>query len=253
MIMRLLFVLYAMAALAADDVTLPNSAEDLARGKRLYLGGCIYCHGPTGDGGKGADLSRREFTLAKTDADLVRIIDNGIPGTEMPGAWHMTRREMMQTAAFVRTLSKVDSRAPLAGDAARGRALYAKQGCGGCHTTPQGGGFLGPDLTTIGSRRNAAYLRESIVAPEATLAGSYVFIAVTMQDGRKIAGEKLFEDTFTINVRDLSGNNHAIDKAAAREIAKDPRKSPMPGYKDKLSSAEMDDLVAYLASLKESK
>ena len=184
MIMRLLFVLYAMAALAADDVTLPNSAEDLARGKRLYLGGCIYCHGPTGDGGKGADLSRREFTLAKTDADLVRIIDNGIPGTEMPGAWHMTRREMMQTAAFVRTLSKVDSRAPLAGDAARGRALYAKQGCGGCHTTPQGGGFLGPDLTTIGSRRNAAYLRESIVAPEATLAGSYVFIAVTMQDGR---------------------------------------------------------------------
>jgi putative heme-binding domain-containing protein len=253
MIMRLLFVLYAMAAVAAEDVTLPTSPEDIARGKKLYMGGCTYCHGPTGDGGKGADLSRREFTLAKTDADLVRIIDTGISGTEMPGAWHMTRREMMQTAAFVRTLSKVDSRPPLAGDAARGKALYAKQGCAFCHTTADGGGFMGPDLTSIGSRRSAVHLRESMVAPEATMAGSYVFASVTMADGRKFAGQKLFEDTFTILVRDLEGNNHAVDKAQAREIVKNPKRSPMPSYKDKLSSTELDDLVAYLASLKESK
>ena len=81
MIMRPLFLLYALAALAADDVTLPTTAEDIARGKKLYMGGCTYCHGPTGDGGKGADLSRREFHLAKSDGDLARIIE-GHPGTE---------------------------------------------------------------------------------------------------------------------------------------------------------------------------
>lgn len=251
MIMRPLLLLCAMAALAADDVTLPTTAEDIARGKKLYMGGCTYCHGPTGDGGKGADLSRRELPRAKTDGDLVRIIEDGIPGTEMPGAWHMTRREITQTAAFVRTLSKVDSRAPIVGDASRGNTVYTRQGCANCHTTSEGGGYMGPDLTIIGSRRSAAYLRESIVAPEASLAGAFVYVTVTMPDGRKIAGELLSEDTFTALVRDLAGNNHAIPKDKAKEILKDPKKSPMPSYKSKLSPAELDDLVAYLASLKE--
>ncbi len=251
MIQRCLFVLSAVVGMATDEVTLPTSPDDIARGKKLYLGGCTYCHGPTGDGGKGADLSRRDLTLAKTDPDLVRIIDTGIPGTQMPGARHMTRREMTQTAAFVRTLGKVDSRGPLVGDPVQGKAVYAKQGCAGCHTTPEGGGYQGPDLATIGSRRSVGYLRESLVKPEAVLAGSYVFVTVIMPDGRKIAGQKLFEDTFTINVRELSGANHSVDKSKAREIVKDRKKSPMPTYKDKLSSTEMDDLVAFLASLKE--
>ena len=254
MIMRLLFVLCALAAAASaanDDVTLPTSPEDLARGKKLFLGSCTYCHGPTGDGGKGADLSRRELTKAKSDGDLARIIEVGIPGTEMPGAWHMTRREVTQTAAFVRTLSKVDSKPPLAGDAARGKALYARQGCAGCHTTSEGGGYRGPDLSSIGSRRSAAHLRESLVSPGASLSGNYVFANVTLADGRKLQGEKLFEDTFTFNLRDLAGNNHSIDKSQAREIVKDQKKSPMPSYEGKLSAAELDDLVAYLASLKE--
>jgi putative heme-binding domain-containing protein len=251
MIMRPLFLLYALAALAADEVTLPTSAEDIARGKKLFMGGCTYCHGPTGDGGKGADLSQRELPRAKSDGDLARIIEEGIPGTEMPGAWHMTRREVTQTAAFVRTLSKVDSRAPLAGDATRGKAVLAKQRCVTCHTTAEGGGYMGPDLAIIGSRRSASHIRESIVSPEASLAGSFVYTTITLPDGRKIVGELLSEDTFTVLVRDLAGNNHAISKDKAKEIVKDPKKSPMPSYKDKLSPGELDDLVAYLASLKE--
>ncbi len=251
MIMWRLLILSAAVAMAADEVSLPTSPEDIARGKKLYLGGCMFCHGPTGDGGKGADLSRRDLTLAKTDADLVRIIDTGIPGTEMPGAWHMTRREMTQTAAFVRSLAKVDIGGALTGDAARGKIVYAKQGCANCHTTAEGGGYLGPDLAKIGSRRSVAYLRESVVAPEASIAGSVVSVTATMSDGRKIAGHTLFEDTFNINIRDLAGNNHAVDKSKTREIVKDPKRSAMPSYKDKLSTTDLDDIIAYLASLKE--
>src|SRR5262245_47745194 len=100
-----------------EKVVLPTSQDDLLRGKALYLGSCTYCHGPTGDGGKGADLARAELSRAKTDGDLVRIIENGIPGTEMQGAWHMTKREMMQTAAFVRTLGRVELK-PVPGNVA---------------------------------------------------------------------------------------------------------------------------------------
>jgi putative heme-binding domain-containing protein len=145
----------------------------------------------------------------------------------------------------------VDASGALTGDAGRGRMVYGKLGCAGCHTTAEGGGYLGPDLGKIGSRRSVAHLRESVVTPEASLSGGYVFAEITLGDGRKVSGQKLFEDTFTLNVRDMAGNNHSIEKAQAREIVLNQKKSPMPGYKDKLSGAELDDLVAFLASLKE--
>ena len=251
MIMRPLFVLFAMTALAADDVTLPTSAEDIARGKKLYMGACTYCHGPTGDGGKGADLSRRDLRHAQKDLDLVNIIEVGLPGTDMPGMMHMTRREVTQTAAFVRTLSRVETSVAVPGDPLRGKDVYAKQGCANCHTVAGSGGYMGPDLSIIGSRRTAVNLRESLLDPGASVPGSFLHTTVTMSGGRKIVGERLFEDTFTILVRDFAGNNHAIAKDGSTQIVKDPKKSPMPSFRDKLPPAALDDLISYLVSLKE--
>lgn len=237
-----------------EKVKLPNSPEDLARGKKLFLGSCGYCHGPTGDGGKGADLSRPDLVRAKTDGDLARIIEVGIPGTEMPGAWHMTRREVTQVAAYVRSLAKVDQRAG-SGDAGRGKSLYEKHRCAGCHTIKQNamytGGYMGPDLSSIGRRRSSAHLRESITEPAASLPENFVSAQVVTKAGKTINGFRLHEDTFTIVLRDLSGNNHAFLKKDVKSMKLDRKSSPMPSFRDKLSSGELDDLVAYLGSLKE--
>lgn len=254
--MRTALLWICLSAFAADkdDVVLPNTAADLARGKKLYLGGCTYCHGPTGDGGKGADLSRQELVRAKSDGDLARIIENGIPGTEMPAAWHMTRREVTQVAAFVRSLAKVDVRA-VPGNAARGKAIYAKQGCGGCHTIKQdahySGGYMGPDLSSIGLKRNAAHLREAVVDPAASLPDGFVPATVVTKAGKTVKGRRVHEDTFSVAVRDGAGNNHAFAKDEVKSITLDLKTSPMPSYKDKVTGADLDDLVAYLVSLKE--
>ena len=256
-----LFTLLAWSAtsLAQDNqdnqkVTLPNSPEDIARGKKLFLGSCTYCHGPTGDGGKGADLSRLELVRAKTDGDLARIIELGIPGTEMPSAWHMTRREVTQVAAFVRTLAKVDIQA-VAGDVNKGRVSYSKLGCANCHTLKVDGvftgGLMGPDLSSIGLKRNGSYLRESLTDPAASLSDGFVPAKVITQAGRTINGRITQEDTFAVVVRDLAGNNHAMLKQDVKSITREPKSSPMPSFKNKLSGVELDDLVAYLASLKE--
>lgn len=256
---RVTFLAWSAAVFAQDNqdnqkVTLPNSPEDLARGKKLFLGSCTYCHGPTGDGGKGADLSRQELVRAKTDGDLARIIEVGIPGTEMPSAWHMTRREVTQVAAYVRTLAKVDIQA-VAGDVNKGRSLYARHGCANCHTLKLDGvftgGLMGPDLSSIGLKRNGGYLRESLTDPAASLPEGFVPVKVVTQAGRTINGRITQDDTFAIVVRDLVGNNHAMLKKDVKSITRDPKSSPMPSFKDKLSSTELDDLVAYLASLKE--
>ncbi|MDX1979101.1 MAG: c-type cytochrome [Bryobacteraceae bacterium] len=258
--MRALLLFACLAAFAQDDardfdnITLPASTADLERGRKLYLGSCTYCHGPTGDGGKGADLSRKDLVRAKTDGDLARIIEKGVPGTEMPGAWHMTRREVTQVAAFVRSLAKVDVRA-VAGDPVKGQALFQKHGCAGCHTIKLGGsytgGYMGPDLSSIGLKRSAAHLREALVDPAASLPDGFVPTRLVTTSGRTIDGRRLHEDTFAIVVRDLAGNNHSFLKKDLKSITPDPRTSPMPSYQAKLSAAELDDLIAYLVSLKE--
>ena len=172
----------------------------------------------------------------------------------MPSAWHMTRREVTQVAAYVRTLAKVDIQA-VAGDVNKGRSLYAKHGCANCHTLKLDGvftgGLMGPDLSSIGLKRNGGYLRESLTDPAASLPEGFVPVKVVTQAGRTINGRITQEDTFAIVVRDLVGNNHAMLKKDVKSITRDPKSSPMPSFKDKLSSTELDDLVAYLASLKE--
>jgi putative heme-binding domain-containing protein len=239
-----------------ENVTLPTSPADLARGKALYMGSCTYCHGPTGDGGKGADLARSELSRAKTDGDLARVIEVGVPGTEMPGAWHMVRNEILQVAAFVRTLGKVETK-PVPGDPVRGKALYAKQGCGNCHTVKEGdrfvGGLMGPDLAIIGTRRSAAHLRESLVNPGATLPGGFMPSVVTLESGKTLKGRLVNEDAFRLVFQDMAGVNQTIAREDVKELKRTPKESPMPSYQSKLSASELDDLIAFLASLKEGK
>lgn len=245
--------LVVMGMLAAQP-PLPTAPDDLARGEKLYRGSCQYCHGPQGDGGKGANLARATLDRATTDEKLVNIIQNGIPGTEMPGAWHMITREVMQTAAFVRTLGKVDT-APVPGDPAAGKALYTRNGCASCHAIREGGRLSGaltaPELSTIGKRRSVQHLREALLDPAASVPDNYLYVTVITKAGRTITGTRLHEDTFTLVLRDTSGNNHTLSKSTLRDIHKDLKKSAMPSYKGKLSTAELQDLLAYLVSLKE--
>ena len=57
----------------------------------------------------------------------------------------------------------------------------------------------------------------------------------------------------TKSFRDATDKLHSFWKSDLREYKKDLAKSPMPSYRGKLTAAEVDDLVAYLASLQEAK
>lgn len=237
------------------NVKLPTSADDLAKGKKLYDGSCQLCHGPRGDGGKGANLARVKLSRAATDSDLVRLITIGIPGTEMPGAYHMSRKEVTQVAAYIRTFSQIPAE-NVPGDRAHGREVFLKGKCQGCHTTKNSdglyeGGLMGPDLSAIGSRRSAAHMRQSIVEPAAETPENFRETTVTMKNGQKIVGRRVNEDTFVIIVHDYAGNNHILSKKDATDITKARNKTPMPSYADKLSASELQDLIAYLHSLTE--
>ena len=62
-----------------------------------------------------------------------------------------------------------------AGDPAAGEALFASSGCGGCHTFSAAGtnGTVGPNLDEGLQGKDAAFVHESIVNPNAEVAEGY--------------------------------------------------------------------------------
>ena len=242
-----------LSAGTETKVKLPNSRTDLLRGEKLFHVHCALCHGLQGEGGRGPMLTRAKLSRAPDDAALVKVLEDGIRGTEMPGAGAMSEREIRQTAAYVRSLGKVALK-PVPGDAARGAEIYRGKGnCASCHSIQGEGGVAGPALSGIGESRSAAYLRESIVNPGAAVPEGYLLVTVVPNSGQRVTGVRVNEDSFSIQIRDSAGRSYSFWKKDVAEVDRQRGKSPMPSYQGQLADAELTDLVAYLASLKEAK
>jgi mono/diheme cytochrome c family protein len=61
---------------------------------------------------------------------------------------------------------------PLSSSERAGRAIYQAQQCAGCHIINGEGGSLGPDLTSVGSRRSAGWIHSYIEQPNRFLENS---------------------------------------------------------------------------------
>jgi putative heme-binding domain-containing protein len=251
-----LSLLQPLSAQLADQRVIPEknpfqSASDLVRGKQLFLGQCAPCHGPEGDGGKGANLAQPTLRRGADDRSLFKTIEDGIPGTEMPKAPAMNDHEVWQVAAFVRSLGRVAGNQTTTGDRTRGRSLIRTKGnCLHCHVITGEGVAMGPDLTEVGLRRSAAFLRRTLVDPQTSIPQGYAFVDIVTTTGQHISGFRLSEDTYTVQVRDLGGRLYSFWKTELSEYRKDTTRTPMPSFQSTLSGSEREDLVAYLVSLR---
>jgi putative heme-binding domain-containing protein len=238
---------YANAQTAADDA------------KQLFDGLCVRCHGINGTGDEAPSLNRATLRRAPDDQSLRRLIRDGIPEAGMPRVRRMTEDEVTLLVTYVRSLGRV---APerLTGNAERGRAAYASLGCASCHVIAGQGTSFGPELTAVGQSRSANYLRQAVVDPGAALPRSaqavlalgfreFLPVSVVENNGREVRGARINEDSFTIQVRDASGQLHSFRKSNLERVEKQTNRSLMPSFKDRLGPAELEDLVAYLVSL----
>jgi cytochrome c oxidase cbb3-type subunit 3 len=224
-----------------------SSATDLEVGRRLYVGRCGHCHGQDGEGGRGAVLNAGRFRHGSSDRELFSIVRNGIPNTEMPGAFNLPELEVWRIVGHLRQLSRQGASEPSSGDATAGASVYERSACETCHTIDGKGGFLGPDLTGIGAKRAVRHLRESVVNPNADIALDYRSVSVTDSAGTTISGIHLNEDEYSVHLRDVSGNLRSFLKREIAQIAL-PRQSLMPPFISR-SAADLENLVAYLSSL----
>ncbi|HEX4074241.1 MAG TPA: c-type cytochrome, partial [Candidatus Acidoferrales bacterium] len=251
----------AMAQMPRDTtpVVAKTSPEDIAAGKKLYDATCSKCHGLDGGGGDGPSLQGAPERLG--DAEVGSIIRGGIPGTGMNGFGSLNMDETGQVVGYLRTLGRTADTEVAKGDPAKGKDVYESSGCSACHIIGGQGGGVGPELTRVGAMRGPAYLRTQVIAPGTDLPHEggamergrftqYLFVRVTTKSGHVAEGTRVYEDTFTIELKDAAGRFHSFRKLDLEKLEKLPGKSVMPSFKDTLSSTQLDNLVAYLASLK---
>ncbi len=230
-----------------EEVENPRqSPEDVAVGAKIFRSHCAVCHGLGGVGDRAPNLTTGHFRHATSDGALHEVISKGIPGTEMPGVY-FNGAEVWQLVAYVRSLS--GGAETITGDAAAGQKIFASKGCVGCHRVNNEGGRSGPDLSLIGGARSLAHLRAAVVNPDEKVLPNQWRVEATTKSGAKVSGRLLNEDTYTFQLVDARQGLKSVAKAdlASYEIVK---KSAMPSYQSSIAGKDLDDLLAYLASLR---
>jgi len=243
--------LNAQAQLPIDNRPLrAATADDLAAGKRAYVAQCALCHGMDGSGGYGPSLLVPVLARASDDTGLIRIVDQGIPNL-MPGYGRANGpRRTWQLAAYARSLMAGSAAAVVPGDATRGRVIYQERGCASCHVLDGAGRAYGPDLSSIGAQRGAAYIKQALLEPSARVPDGHVVVTARPKDARSVRGVRVSEDAFWVYVRDPGGRIHRYWKSDLEALEREAGASLMPAYGAQRAATEVDDLVAYLASLR---
>jgi putative heme-binding domain-containing protein len=251
--MRLLSLSLLLSLLATMPAVLlaqhTYTPADIQEGGRLFRANCVLCHGPEGDQVPGIDLGHGRFRQTYSENALIKIIQNGIAGTGMPPN-NLQDFQAEIVVAYLRSLATSGRTITGNGDAARGKLLFeGKANCASCHRVNGAGSRVGPDLSDIASLRRTVEIERSLLEPnEEVLNQNRMYRAVT-KNGETVTGRLLNLDTFTVQVVDSKERLLSLQRSDLREsgFVKD---SPMPSYRDKLSSQELADIVAYLVTLK---
>ena len=215
------------------------TAQDAERGRVVYEKWCTGCHGDTGEGdGEAAaymlpqprDFTRAVYQIRTTasgelpsDDDLRLVIDEGMPGSTMPG-WRsrLSSGERDDVIAYIKTFSRFfEDEAPppvewgsdpgaLAEDLAEGRRLYREETeCLKCHG--EGGRGDGPS------------------APELTDDWDFPIFAADLTENWNFNGGGTVEDIYRRMRVGLDG-------------------TPMPSYSDALESGVITDQQLWLVA-----
>jgi mono/diheme cytochrome c family protein len=200
----------------ASMKVIPSAAE----GQKLFQQkGCIGCHSVDGQGGKvGPALD--DVGLRRTPEWMMQHFGDPqsvTPGSVMPkfGFTETETRALTDFLLHLRERNVSSSLSALIVPVERGREIYRKYGCAGCHGPDAKGGVPNPNSKTAEQVPGLIHVADGYTKDE-------------------------------LKSRIVKGQ-HEINKL-------DPNRPPpplyMPGWGSVIKDAELDDLVAYLISLK---
>lgn len=197
--------------------------------------------------GKGPNLVNSWEVRRASDRDLSGYIRDGVMGTAMP-AFQLPSQQIRELAAYVRSLNAPASVVPVAGDPKAGESVFLeKGGCSGCHMIHGRGGYLGPDLTDVGSTRRIGELRDAILDPEQLADDGYRPVMLHDANGNQLRGIVKHESNWALEIIDEKGGLHLLHGSQMKQ-ATPVRNQWMPNdYGHRLSPDDLQNLFAYLS------
>ncbi|RMH33569.1 MAG: cytochrome c [Nitrospirae bacterium] len=109
----IVLVCYLVTLMPCFSLARATEESDVRKGAAIYARYCEECHGPEGrgNGPKAPLLSPRPgsfvsaATSVKSDAELLQIIENGVPRTAMKG-WKdiLSKEDRLNVLAYIRSL-----------------------------------------------------------------------------------------------------------------------------------------------------
>ncbi len=135
-------------------------------------------------------------------------------------------------------------------DLMRGKELFTKLACAGCHKLGKEGINYGPDLSDIVARfkNDRADILRQILEPSLVISNRFRNFQMELKDGESVSGMILKEDATSVTLQ--TGPSDALIQTLAKSEIKGRQpqnSSPMPtGLLNTLSKEEILDLMAWL-------
>lgn len=138
----------------------------------------------------------------------------------------------------------------LKGDPAKGKLLFASQGCVACHSINKGEKMKGPFMGQVGSIMNREQIAESILKPNASISQGFATVMITAKGNKSYMGFVTEETAARVVMRDIGGNVSVV-KTSDIISRKEMKNSMMPaGLANSLSYEELASLITFLAQQK---
>ena len=133
--------------------------------------------------------------------------------------------------------------------AAQGPAVFEKAGCAKCHRRGDIGSTAGPDLTSLGWRRQRAEVLESLLYPSQELHEEYPTVILALRDGTTAAGLLQRSPDGGLQLFSSTAEVRIIPQTEIESIRNHTVSSMPAGTLDRLTAEEIRSLVAWLTSV----
>src|SRR5690606_21250866 len=123
--------------------------------------------------------------------------------------------------------------------------------CLSCHTMQGEGGFVGPDLSQLGTRFSPKDILEHTINPSLVVSDQYAATNFYLKDGSSIVGRLTNEDETTYFVSQNPFAPEMIREIPKSEVTSTKESDVsimMPGMINRLNPEELKDWMAYLVS-----
>lgn len=242
----------------------PADKEAAARGQKLFVANCAFCHGTNANGGNGGpDLVRSVLVLHDkgTGDEIGPVVHNGRPGKGMP-SFPLTDAQIKDLAQFLlqrhqATSNRMEYKIQniVTGDPKEGEA-YFNAHCTSCHSVTGDLAHIATKIPeAVDLQGHFLYPRERRRRNEAgppSDSRSERTVTVKLPSGQTFEGTLDHLDDFSVALTDASGQHRSWlldeDKGIQVEVH-----DPLAAHAKLLTqytNADMHNIVAYLETLK---